>query len=67
MLHTHVNRHVSYRAVMPTFHHWHMNGHKYGLSYVSNYDACRFANRLTRAVELLCRQSSQSGGCTYFG
>ncbi|CAM6003352.1 unnamed protein product [Sphagnum balticum] len=34
-----------------------MNGNKYGLSFVCNYDACRFANRLQRAIEHLRRQS----------
>jgi hypothetical protein len=55
---------LSYRPVMPTFHHWQVNQQKYGLSFVSNYDACRFHSKVQRSLEHL-QQQNKNGKHTH--
>ena len=51
---------VRYKEVMPTFHHWEMGLHKFGLSFHSSHEAHRFHNKLQKAIEHLHRQSKSS-------
>uniref|UniRef100_A0A915AGD1 WH1 domain-containing protein n=1 Tax=Parascaris univalens TaxID=6257 RepID=A0A915AGD1_PARUN len=50
--------HVTYRNAMPTFHHWRIKEQRFGLSFGSAFDASKFYNRLQKALDHLCRQSS---------
>ncbi len=59
-IHCQLTKDVSYRQVMPTFHHWQIDERKFGLKFMSTYEACKFHNRLQKAVEHLYRQSKSS-------
>lgn len=45
---------------MPTFHHWQIIDEKYGLKFMTSYEACKFHNKLQKAIEHLARQSKSS-------
>ena len=60
LLHCVLVKDLCYRQVMPTFHHWQAGKLKFGLSFLSSYDACKFHNRLQKAIEHLYRQSKSS-------
>lgn len=50
-----LNANVEYERADPTFHHWKLDGKKYGLTFLTNSDARTFSQGIKDAVHDLSK------------